>query len=192
MVSTLFEFVDVGGQTLERRKWVQCFSDVQTILFLIACSQFDEYFSEPGSPEPVNKLIEALDVFNALVNNPILIPLPIIAFFNKHDLLNEKLEKRRADIRKSFSEYRDDPFDVKKVETFIADLFAGRMGPIAEDARDRQGHPLRRGPYYRHFTIAVDRNNMRTVFNIVQDQIMRTNLNAIMVNWSQRMRVMVI
>jgi hypothetical protein len=36
-----FTLVDVGGQRSERRKWLHCFDDVTTILFLvISCSTF--------------------------------------------------------------------------------------------------------------------------------------------------------
>jgi guanine nucleotide-binding protein G(i) subunit alpha len=36
-----FRLFDVGGQKSERRKWIQCFEDVQVCLFVAALSEFD-------------------------------------------------------------------------------------------------------------------------------------------------------
>ena len=37
----IYRMVDVGGQRSERRKWIQCFDDVQAILFICALSGYD-------------------------------------------------------------------------------------------------------------------------------------------------------
>jgi hypothetical protein len=38
--------VDVGGQKSERRKWIHCFQDVTTILFLVSLSGYDQCLVE--------------------------------------------------------------------------------------------------------------------------------------------------
>ena len=38
--------VDVGGQKSERRKWIHCFQDVTTILFLVSLSGYDQCLIE--------------------------------------------------------------------------------------------------------------------------------------------------
>ena len=38
--------VDVGGQKSERRKWIHCFQDVTTILFMISLSGYDQCLVE--------------------------------------------------------------------------------------------------------------------------------------------------
>lgn len=38
--------VDVGGQKSERRKWIHCFQDVTSILFLISLSGYDQCLVE--------------------------------------------------------------------------------------------------------------------------------------------------
>lgn len=34
--------VDVGGQRSERRKWIHCFENVTSIIFLVALSEYDQ------------------------------------------------------------------------------------------------------------------------------------------------------
>ena len=38
--------MDVGGQKSERRKWIHCFQDVTTILFLVSLSGYDQCLVE--------------------------------------------------------------------------------------------------------------------------------------------------
>ncbi len=40
--SVKLRIVDVGGQKTERRKWVHCFEEVKTVIFLAAISEFDQ------------------------------------------------------------------------------------------------------------------------------------------------------
>jgi G-protein alpha subunit len=42
-------FVDVGGQRSERRKWIHCFQDVTSILFLVSLSGYDQCMVEERS-----------------------------------------------------------------------------------------------------------------------------------------------
>ena len=41
-----FRMVDVGGQRSERRKWIHCFENVTSIMFLAALSEYDQYLFE--------------------------------------------------------------------------------------------------------------------------------------------------
>lgn len=38
--------VDVGGQRSERRKWIHCFEEVTSIMFLVALSEYDQVLVE--------------------------------------------------------------------------------------------------------------------------------------------------
>lgn len=42
----LFRMVDVGGQRSERRKWIHCFENVTSIMFLVALSEYDQVLVE--------------------------------------------------------------------------------------------------------------------------------------------------
>ena len=41
-----FKLVDVGGQRSERRKWIHCFENVTSIIFLVALSEYDQILFE--------------------------------------------------------------------------------------------------------------------------------------------------
>ena len=47
--------VDVGGQRSERRKWIHCFENVTSIIFLVALSEYDQILFE--SDNEVSRLI---------------------------------------------------------------------------------------------------------------------------------------
>ena len=38
--------VDVGGQRSERRKWIHCFENVTSVMFLVALSEYDQRLHE--------------------------------------------------------------------------------------------------------------------------------------------------
>nr|CAH7748681.1 unnamed protein product [Callosobruchus chinensis]CAH7754073.1 unnamed protein product [Callosobruchus chinensis] len=44
--SIIFRMVDVGGQRSERRKWIHCFENVTSIIFLVALSEYDQILFE--------------------------------------------------------------------------------------------------------------------------------------------------
>lgn len=50
--------VDVGGQRSERRKWIHCFENVTSIIFLVALSEYDQILFESD-----NEVFLLLSVF---------------------------------------------------------------------------------------------------------------------------------
>uniref|UniRef100_A0A8D0AUG8 Guanine nucleotide-binding protein subunit alpha n=1 Tax=Sander lucioperca TaxID=283035 RepID=A0A8D0AUG8_SANLU len=44
--NVIFRMVDVGGQRSERRKWIHCFENVTSIMFLVALSEYDQVLVE--------------------------------------------------------------------------------------------------------------------------------------------------
>jgi hypothetical protein len=45
-LTIIFRMVDVGGQRSERRKWIHCFENVTSIIFLVALSEYDQILFE--------------------------------------------------------------------------------------------------------------------------------------------------
>lgn len=39
-----FRMIDVGGQRSERRKWIHCFDNVTSLIFLVAISEYDQVY----------------------------------------------------------------------------------------------------------------------------------------------------
>ncbi|KER20678.1 hypothetical protein T265_10834 [Opisthorchis viverrini] len=220
-------FVDVGGQTKERRKWCHCFSDVTSILFLVACSHYDEHYQDKVTKEFRNKLREAMIVFEGLINHAAFRRVSIIIFFNKTDILKEKVSSRLSNIRDEFPNFpaKFDPFKLQDVQNFMVEAFASLVSsmPGAESlavpnigrgslggssfsgtkdvnasgvrrtsapatahpsmsiaAQNVAPMPVRKRMLYRHFTTAVDRRNIETVFHAMQDTVLQNNLRRIM------------
>ena len=89
--SVPFRFVDVGGQRSQRQKWFQCFDEVTSILFLVSSSAFDQTILED---RVTNRLVESVNIFDTIVNNRCFRSVSIILFFNKTDLLIEKIKAK--------------------------------------------------------------------------------------------------
>jgi len=51
----IYRVVDVGGQRTERKKWIHCFDDVNSIIFLVALSDYDQTLWED------NKTVNIID-----------------------------------------------------------------------------------------------------------------------------------
>lgn len=83
-----YRMFDVGGQRSERKKWIHCFENVTSILFLVAISEYDQLLFED---ETVNRMQEALTLFDSICNSRWFVKTSIILFLNKIDRFKEKL-----------------------------------------------------------------------------------------------------
>ncbi len=50
----VFHMFDVGGQRSERKKWIHCFDNVTSVLFVVAMSEYDQVLVEDRC---VNRLV---------------------------------------------------------------------------------------------------------------------------------------
>merc|ERR1712054_119401 len=64
--SIQFSMFDVGGQRNERRKWIHCFDNVDSVVFVASLSEFDQNLYED---ETKNRLDEALELFQQISNS---------------------------------------------------------------------------------------------------------------------------
>ena len=46
LLLTISRMYDVGGQRSERKKWIHCFENVTSIIFLVALSEYDQILFE--------------------------------------------------------------------------------------------------------------------------------------------------
>lgn len=106
--------VDVGGQRSERRKWIHCFENVTSIIFLVALSEYDQILFESEN-EVIkilsymyrrfwttlmiylvsvffqNRMEESKALFKTIITYPWFQHSSVILFLNKKDLLEEKI-----------------------------------------------------------------------------------------------------
>ncbi|ELV09273.1 Guanine nucleotide-binding protein subunit alpha-11, partial [Tupaia chinensis] len=84
----IFRMVDVGGQRSERRKWIHCFENVTSIMFLVALSEYDQVLVESDNE---NRMEESKALFRTIVTYPWFQNSSVILFLNKKDLLEDKI-----------------------------------------------------------------------------------------------------
>lgn len=76
--------VDVGGQRSERKKWIHCFENVTSIIFLAALSEYDQVLYESENDVRSNRSIATMSnpfgielkehfIFSLLSNCPCLL-----------------------------------------------------------------------------------------------------------------------
>jgi len=116
-----YQVIDVGGQRNERRKWIHCFDDVTAIVYLVNLAGYASVLYEDPT---VNRMTEALSVFENTVNNDTFGEVPIFLLLNKKDLF-ESLIKRK-DLSTCFPDYQDGA-DVRKAISFISQQFRQRL-----------------------------------------------------------------
>jgi hypothetical protein len=96
-----FHFIDVSGLKEHRKSWIPYFDGVTTILFIVALSSYNQAMVEDPT---VNRMMDALTVFESIVNNPLLQTPSIILFYNKKDLYTKKV--KHIHISEFFPEYQ--------------------------------------------------------------------------------------
>ncbi|CAJ1068437.1 guanine nucleotide-binding protein subunit alpha-14 [Xyrichtys novacula] len=88
MENVIFRMVDVGGQRSERRKWIHCFENVTSIIFLVALSEYDQVLAECDNE---NRMEESKALFKTIITYPWFQRSSVILFLNKTDILKEKI-----------------------------------------------------------------------------------------------------
>ncbi|CAI5667237.1 guanine nucleotide-binding protein G(q) subunit alpha [Oreochromis niloticus] len=156
----VFRMVDVGGQRSERRKWIHCFENVTSIMFLVALSEYDQVLAESSNE---NRMEESMALFKTIISYKWFEESSIILFLNKIDLLEEKI--MYSHLVDYFPEYDGPPQDVNAGKAFILDMFVSL-------------NPDEKKIIYSHFTCATDTDNVRFVFCAVKDHILQGHLDA--------------
>lgn len=154
----VFRMVDVGGQRSERRKWIHCFENVTSIMFLVALSEYDQVLVECDNE---NRMEESKALFRTIITYPWFQNSSVILFLNKKDLLAEKI--LYSHLSDYFPEYDGPPRDEVAAREFILKMFVD-LNPDSEKI------------IYSHFTCATDTENIRFVFAAVKDTILQHNL----------------
>lgn len=153
-----FRMVDVGGQRSERRKWIHCFENVTSIMFLAALSEYDQVLVESDNE---NRMEESKALFRTIITYPWFQNSSVILFLNKKDLLEEKI--MHSHLVDYFPEFDGPKRDPQSAREFILKMYVD-LNPDNDKI------------IYSHFTCATDTENIRFVFAAVKDTILQLNL----------------
>jgi GTPase SAR1 family protein len=153
-----FHVFDVGGQRNERRKWIHCFEGVTAVIFVAAISAYNQTLYEDNT---INRLAEALALFEEIANSRWFRDTAIILFLNKSDLFREKIKKTPITI--TFPDYDGEPHDFDQSAQYIQNCF---------EERNISGY----GDVYTHITCATDTSNVNRVFLSAKDIVIRASL----------------
>ncbi|MES1907578.1 MAG: hypothetical protein MHM6MM_000671 [Cercozoa sp. M6MM] len=174
--NNLFKMFDVGGQRSERRKWIHCFEDVTSVIFVAAISEYDQMLYED---DETNRVHEALKLFDDICNSRWFKKMPIILFLNKKDLFEEKIQK--VPLTVCFPEF-EGPQTFERGCAYMQVPFSSTQLSLAvcqtDCAPQEKFEELGSGQkqIYTHVTCATDTKNIAHVFNAVKDILIRESL----------------
>jgi GTPase SAR1 family protein len=155
-----FEVYDVGGQRSERRKWVNCFDHVDAVIFVAALSEYDQCLAEDKSRK-VNRIIEALNLFESVVKNSHFTDSSILLFLNKKDIFAEKIMYSNIQDSTFFSDYEGPLQDFDHGVLYFIQKFEEHL----EEDEFRNA--------FIHVTCATDTENMEFVLDATRDIIIK-------------------
>jgi guanine nucleotide-binding protein subunit alpha len=153
-----YRLFDVGGQRSERKKWIHCFENVTALVFLVALSEYDQMLYED---ESVNRMQEALTLFDSICNSRWFVKTSIILFLNKIDLFAEKLQY--SPLGDYFPDFRGgNNYDA------ACDYLLHRFVSLNQSAASKQ--------IYAHYTCATDTQQIKFVLSAIQDILLQLHL----------------
>ena len=147
-----FEMYDVGGQRSERRKWIDCFDNVDSVIFVAALSEYDQTLAES---KRTNRMLEALDLFRSVCNNRAFANTSIMLFLNKKDVFAEKILYSDIQAQKPFQDYAGPPREFNSGVLYFIQKFKECL--INDDFNDS----------FIHVTCATDTNNSKFFLTLI-------------------------
>ncbi|KAL6067157.1 hypothetical protein STEG23_015983, partial [Scotinomys teguina] len=192
--SVIFRMVDVGGQRSERRKWIHCFENVTSIMFLVALSEYDQVLVESDN-EVEHRASYKLAFFHMFGK--------YIAELFSLDADPTELREQKNRMEESKALFRTiitypwfqnssvilflnkkDLLEEKIMYSHLVDYFPEYDGPQRDAQAAREFilkmfvdlNPDSDKIIYSHFTCATDTENIRFVFAAVKDTILQLNL----------------
>jgi len=158
----VFHVFDVGGQKSERKKWINCFDSVTAVIFVASMSCYDEKMFED---QEKNSMVDQLELFEKICNEPVFVKTSMILFLNKKDLFQNKLENGRPiTLCPDFASYDGEATSFEETSAYIKSAF------IAKNNQPDDKN------IFAHLTCATDQNNVSKVFNDVQHIIIENSL----------------
>lgn len=158
-----FTMFDVGGQRNERKKWIHCFDDVNAVIFVVALSEYDQMLFEDNT---VNRMVEAIALFEEICNSRWFTNTSMILYLNKKDLFEKKITKSSIkEAHEDFADYSGKTNDYQDGVQYFQQKFLA-----VNKNQNKQIFP--------HVTCATDPDNISVVFNACKETILRDNLQG--------------
>ena len=166
----------------ERRKWINFFDGVTSVIFVAAISEYNQVLCEDSS---INRQDDAIQLFKDTIDTKCFQKTPFILFLNKIDLFREKLARipfrvaagdkaRNVDfkgpycdpVRTYYTDGTDQEFELRynAACNYLQALY------------EAQSPPTRNQQIYTKFTNSTDTKNIEHIMNACKDIIMRGNL----------------
>jgi signal recognition particle receptor subunit beta len=157
-----FEMFDIGGQRGAQRKWIDCFDNVDAVIFVVALSEYDQTLA---GPKRTNRMSEALELFRSVCNNRALLNgASILLFLNKKDIFAEKINYSDISAQKPFSDYAGPSKDFDAGVRYFTQKF---KDCLIDDNFNTS---------FIHVTCATDTNDMDFVLDAAGSIVMTENL----------------
>jgi len=167
--------VDVGGQRSERRKWIHCFQEVTTILFLVSLNGYDQCLFEDIN---ANQMQDAMAIWDSICDSEYFRTTNIILFLNKNDLFTEKV--KTSPIRRYFPDYEGPEGNAAEGRNYFRRRFLKLSNKSSHSAANPGRPALRKREIYTHYTNATDTELLRVVMAAVEDTIISQNIRELM------------
>ncbi|KAJ3188171.1 guanine nucleotide-binding protein subunit alpha [Gaertneriomyces sp. JEL0708] len=156
----IYRIFDVGGARSDRLYWAPYFeAEVHGILFITSLASYDQMLVED---ETVNRMLDALVLFESITNHPLLSSVALILFLNKSDLFAKKLQ--HSPVAKYFPDF-EGPNDLKTASRYFKHKF---------HAQNKNAEKK----IYTHFTTGTDTGHMKVIMSAVGDIVTRLALEA--------------
>mmetsp|Transcript_1173 Transcript_1173/g.1646 ORF Transcript_1173/g.1646 Transcript_1173/m.1646 type:complete len:185 (+) Transcript_1173:487-1041(+) len=118
-----------------------------------------------GSITKKNKLVDALELFEQLVNLPELRHTSFVLFLNKIDVFKEKIRRTPLTVCPALKEYEGNERDLNAATRYIE-------GKFLEKNKDSKRE------VFSHITCAIDQKNVRKIFEGVIETVIGNALTA--------------
>ncbi|KAJ5775827.1 guanine nucleotide-binding protein alpha-2 subunit [Penicillium nucicola] len=155
-----WRIVDLGGQSLERRKWMPCFGDVDYLIFVVPLSSYDQSLDDGHCTQ--NEMRDAMKLFDSFANGDYFKSKPILLVLDKLDIFEEKL--RHSPIYGHFPEFNDSDTTLWGAVEYFGGLF--------KQINKTQGRDI-----YVHYTNTTDTASLKSMMALMYQMV-----------WAQKLR----
>uniref|UniRef100_A0A7S1CNJ5 Uncharacterized protein n=1 Tax=Bicosoecida sp. CB-2014 TaxID=1486930 RepID=A0A7S1CNJ5_9STRA len=110
-----YRLVDVGGQRNERRKWINCFDNMDAIIYFVSLAEYDQVLFEDATQ---NRMQESLELLEKTLIMDGLQPIKYFyVFFSKYDIFESMI--KHTSLKVCYPDYDGPAGDAAHAEEFI-------------------------------------------------------------------------